>query len=436
MTSPRAIPSLLGGRRRQAAGRLALVAWFAGAPIAAFAAGVAASPGTALAATTSTTAPASTTSSPPPPLNVSLSPCDAPRQGAACGSDPTEIQLNLPGGTDVTGVQVSWVPEAGRSSPVPGGPAYVQLASPGSSCPTSYCLSWPQSLDYNSWVLNGTYQVTPCGPSSSAGSCTPSADYGPSQVQIAVAPAAPANLTATSQGGTITLHWQAGPEPDLVGYLISRNSEDIYTCTTDGFGPGAGRACASPPSFSDNPGVGTWRYQVEALRFGPDASPAHVVHSLGSTVVSSVNGAGSSGTGGSGNFAGGGSNASPPVHIAAPPIPAAGIMPAFFAPTGVAGRPPTTAAAPEGESGAAGVNANLPYSDNPALGSNAADATGTAVRPPPKPVKNVDSLAEIAFAVIALSLAVHAWYIRDELRRAAARVAVRKGFDTQGLPST
>jgi hypothetical protein len=425
-------------RPRRATGRLAVVIWAVCAPTAVLGLAVTGSAGTAQAASASSTTPTTSASSPPPPINPSLSPCDAPRQGAPCGVDPSQLQLNMPGGTDVTAVQLSWVAEPGRSSPVPGGPAMLEVAN-AASCSQGPCWTWPQSVDYSSggtpWVLNGTYQVSPCSSQSGSG-CTPSAYYGPSQVQIAVAPAAPANLSATSQGGTVTLRWQAGAEPDLVGYLISRNSEDIYTCSTNGFGPGAGRPCASPPSFSDNPGVGTWRYQVEALRFGQDASPAHVVHSLAATVVTSVNGAGGSpaaGAGGGPSIPGGPS----PVHLSAPPIPPSGVMPAFIAPLGVAGRPPTTAAAPEGEPGAGGVNPNLPYSDNPALGSaQNAEATGTSERPPPKPVHSVDSVAEIAFAVIALSLAVHAWYIRDELRRAAARVAARKAFDAQGLQST
>jgi hypothetical protein len=427
MTSPR-VDRYSPNCRRRAVSRLALVAWAAGAPIAAVAVAGAAQASTASASTQS-------------PINATLSPCDAPRQGAACSVDPSQLQLNMPTGTDVSGVQLSWVDEPGRNPPmpVPSGPAFLPVNG-AASCSQGPCWNWPQSIDYTQggtpWVLNGTYRVTPCGQGSDSKTCTASSYYTYSEVQIAAAPAAPANLSASSQGGSVTLRWQAGPEPDLVGYLVSRNSEQVYTCSINGFGPGAGRPCASPPSFSDNPGAGTWTYQVEALRFGQDASAAHVVPSPASTVVASVSAA-AAGTGASQSSGGPGvPGAAPSVHIVVPPIPPAGIMPAFIAPMGVAGRPPTTAEAPEGQPGVSGVNPNLPYSDNPALGGQAAEATGTSERPPVKPVKNVDSVAEIAFAVIALSLAVHAWYIRDELRRAAARVAARKALAPQGLQST
>lgn len=420
-------------RRRRILGRVALVAWAAGAPMTATGLAVVAAAGPAFASTTSTTAP----QSPPPPLNVALSPCDPPRQGAACGVDPSQLQVNIPGGTDVTAVEVSWVSEPGRSSPVPSAnPPTLLPVSNSASCGGGLCWNWPQSIDYradgNPWILNGTYQVSPCA-GQSTNSCTPSANYAPSQVEIAAAPAVPANLSASTQGGTITLRWQAGPEPDLVGYLVTRNSEDIYTCSINGFGPGAGHPCASPPSFSDNPGPGTWRYQVEALRFGQDGSAAHVIRSFPATAVASVAGAAVGGNAGSAGSAGGNQ---PAAHIFVPPIPAAGVMPSFISPTGVAGRAPTTANAPEGEPGVTQGSPNLPYADNPALAGAQAEATGTSERPPPKPVRNVNSVAEIALAVIALSLAIHAWYVRDELRRAAARVAARQAIDQRGLQST
>jgi hypothetical protein len=82
-------------------------------------------------------------------------------------------------------------------------------------------------------------------------------------------------------------------------------------------------------------------------------------------------------------------------------------------------------------------NPNLPYNDNPALGAvPSAETTGTSERPPVKAVHSVNAAAELALAVIALSLAVHAWYVRDELRKAASRVAARQAIDPKGLQST
>ena len=370
--------------------------------------------------TTTTTAPPS----PPPTLGAALLPCGAPKPGAPCAVDPGQIQADLAGGSDITAVKVSWVAEPGRSNPVPNQsqPTILQVANsvgcvnpaPVGSGQTATCWNWPQSMDYPAgganWVLNGTYQVSPCKAVSSSGSCTPSADYAPNQVQVAVNPAAPANLTATSQGGNITLRWQAGPEPDLVGYVVSRNAEDVFTCSTAGFGPGSGRSCISPLSFSEAPGVGTWNYQVAALRFGPDASPAHVVHSLASTVVATVSAPASPG-------------GTPVVHLSIPPppIPPSGTMAVLNAPS-AAGRPPTTATVGEGQPGVGQVDPNLPYNDNPALGAaQTAQETGTAERPAAQAGSNVDSAAEIALAVIALSLAAHAWYVRDELRSRSLR---------------
>ena len=438
--------ALRASRRPRRLGRLALVVWMAGAPAGAAALVFAGHSGTALAATstspttaqqasnsssgtTTTTAPPS----PPPALGAALLPCGAPKAGAPCAVDPGQLQADLAGGSDVTAVQVSWVAEPGRSSPVPSQnqPTILQVVNsvgcvnpaPVGSGQTATCWNWPQSMDYPAggaqWVLNGTYQVSPCKAVSSSGSCTPSAEYAPSQVQVAVNPSAPANLSATSQGGNITLRWQAGPEPDLVGYLVARNSEDVFTCSTAGFGPGSGRSCTSPLSFSQAPGVGTWNYQVEALRFGSDASAAHVVHSLASTVVATVSAPTSAG-------------GATVVHLSVPPppIPPSGTMAVINAPSAVGGRPPTTAAVAEGQPGVAQVGPNLPYSDNPALGgAQPAEETGTAERPAAKVGGNVNSAAEIALAVIALSLAAHAWYVRDELRRAAVRVSARSAIE-------
>lgn len=433
---------------RRVLGRLVLVAWAGAAPSLAFAVAVVGHASVAQASTTTTTPttkPSSTTtapSGPPPSATASLLPCNAPRSGAPCASDPSELQVNVPGGSDVTAVQLSWVAESGRASGVPSNspPTVLQVAnqvgctspSPAGAGQTATCWSWPASMTYSSggiqWVLNGTYQVTPCSGVTSSGGCNQSADLGPTQVQIADAPTSPAGLSASDQLNTITLKWQAGAEPDLVGYVISRNSEAIYTCSTNGFGPGAGRPCASPPSFSDSPGTGTWSYQVEAIRFGADTSPAHVVRSDPSTVVaSSAPGSASAGVTG----------APPAYHFTLPPIPPTGIMAAVDPPAAVSGRAPTTATIGEGQPGVSQADPTLDYTDDPALGASpSALATGTSERPPVKAVHSVSAAAELALAVIALSLAVHAWYVRDELRRAAARVAARQAIGPKGLQST
>ena len=433
-------------RPRALLGRLVLVAWAAGVPTGAVAAVVAGHAGVADASTTTTSSPPSGTTSttapsgPPPPAAVSLLPCSAPRTGAPCAADPSQLQVNVPSRSDVTAVQLSWVAESGRATGVPSDnpPTILQVAnqvactnpSPAGAGQAATCWGWPGSMKYSSggspWVLNGSYQVTPCSGVSSSGGCNQSADLGSTQVQVAAPPGPPAGLSASSQVSTVTLTWQPSPEPDLVGYVISRNSEAVYTCSTNGFGPGAGRPCAYPPSFSDRPGLGTWTYQVEALRFGADTSPAHVVHSTGSTVGVALSPSATPG-------------GPPSVHfnLLLPPIPPTGVMSPVIALPALPGRAPTTAAIGEGEPGVSQPNPNLPYNDNPALSAvPSAEATGTSERPPVKAVHSVDAAAELALAVIALSLAVHAWYVRDELRKAAARVAARQTIDPKGLQST
>ena len=460
MTIPGKAEARTRGRRsRVVLGRLALVAWTAGTPTV-VAVGVIGWPAHDALASTGTTAPPTSSStaasSAPPAVGASLLPCSAPRAGAPCQADPSQVQINLPGNTDVTAVQLSWVAEPGRSTGVPTNspPTILQVASkagasnnpvacsspnPVGSGQTAICWNWPGSMDWASggreWLLNGTYQASPCSGVSSSGACNPSADLGPSRVQVGAPPAPTSGFSATSQGAAVTFRWQPGPEPDLVGYSVTRNSQPIYTCTTNGFGPGQGQPCANPPSFSDSPGAGTWTYQVETLRFGADSSAADVVGSLGPSVVSSVSAPAPGPTGASG---GGGGFGSPGAHFSyvLPPIPT-GVASPIYAPIGLPGRAPSTAAIGEGEPGVSQSSPNLPYNDNPALGGASAEATGTSFRPIVKAVRNnVDAAAELALAVIALSLAIHAWYVRDELRKAAARVAARNPIDPKGLPST
>ncbi|HVA73794.1 MAG TPA: hypothetical protein VNF71_04440 [Acidimicrobiales bacterium] len=384
-------------------------------------------PGTAALATTSSST-----------LQAAPLPCGASTSGAPCRADPSQIQVDIP--TGVQAVQVSWVPGVGRPSSAPApdsqqvvltvangpsGPASCQGPAPAPSGTTAYCWNWPSSLEYTldgtNWLLNGTYRVTACSATSSSTPCTYSSQYNSTLTEIAVAPAAPTQVSATQSNGGVNLDWKAGPEPDLVGYAVSRDNQPVYTCSTDGAGPGAGTPCANPPSFHDIPGTGTWSYTVSALRFGADASASHVVASTPAASSVYVPAPAASAGGGGTAYTGGS-----PGHAVVPPLPPLGTMrPAQLnSASGVAATAVPSLADAEDSGGAAtGTPGALPYNDKPTL--NGALASGTlAVQQKTK--GSIDAAAELALGVLALALAVHIWYVRGELRVASIRVAARR----------
>ena len=371
----------------------------------------------------------------PPPLPVVVSPCAAPTSTAPCRVDPTTIQVDLPNSTSIQAVQLSWVADPRRpaNAPSPGqAQIMLSLASGSPNCApepsgfTAFCWAWPSSLDYSTggtaWLLNGTYRLTPC--TNASGSCNYSADYSSALAEVAVAPSAPTGVSSRQSNGAVTVTWNPGPEPDLVGYTLSRNNQPIYTCSLDGAGPGAGTPCAKPLSFPDQPGSGTWNYAVSSLRFGADASEAHVVSSAPSPTSVSVPAPGSATGGG---VPGHPSGAASYGGAAAPPLPPIGSLrpAALNGSFGVAGTAVPSLASAEDSGGAATGSAGaLPYNDNPALGSPL--ASGTEQIRHQKPLHNVSAAAELAVAMLALALAVHVWYLRGELRAATARVAARR----------
>jgi hypothetical protein len=365
----------------------------------------------------------------PPPLQVSLSPCFAPSATAPCRVDPAQIQVDIPTDGSVGAVEVSWLPiYRPTSAPAPD-TQQVVLSVPSDSAPSGcsgspsapqgsrvVCWNWPAVLDYQSsgtpWILNGTYRVTACA---STSSCTmESEDPTPSQV------------TASSSGGSVTLAWKSGPEPDLVGYTISRNNQPVYTCSTDGAGPGAGDPCTNPPSFRDQPGAGNWSYSVSSLRLGADGAASDVVVSPSAPMDVSVAAAGPGSTAGGASGGGpsyGGSTgraflpALPPVGTLRPAQQLSGV--------GGVGASAVPALADNEDSGRTmtGSPAGLPYNDASGLGSPLASGSLLGTE---KSAKSLDAAAELALAVIALALAAHVWFLRGELRAASIRVAARR----------
>lgn len=375
------------------------------------------------------------------PLQVALLPCNPPSATAPCRVEPTEIQADLPSGD--TGLQVEWVTSS-QSAPAPSSTVVVLTTQagpespttcPGSSGAKATCWYWPAALRYQTsgWILNGTYRFTPCASvasTSNPGTTCKVADTtnaSPATLQIAVPPNPPANVAATQSNGAVTVTWNAGPEPDLVGYTVTRNNQAVYTCSTDSAGPIAGGSCANPPSFHDQPGYGTWTYAVSAMRFGADSSAADVVTSpvaaaspYSLTVSPPPPAASSPGPGATINNGGSTGRAALP---ALPPMgtmrPAQTTLSGGVAATAV----PSLADTEDSGGAATGTPSALPYNDNPSL--NGTLASGTAQRQQ-KPKGSINPAAELALAVLALALAVHVWYVRGELRVASVRVAARR----------
>lgn len=223
----------------------------------------------------------------------------------------------------------------------------------------------------------------------------------------------------------MTVGWNLGPEPDLVGYTVSRNTQVVYTCSTNSAGLDASSPCTNPPSFSEQPGSGGWAYTVTALRFGADSAAADYVASTGSqssVYVPAPPPPSSGGAAGSGLATNGGQSG----RAFLPPLPAVGTMrPAQMGLGGVGANAVPSIADTEDSGGVStGTPAALPYNDNPALNGTLASGTHQSQLRPK--TNSIDTAAELALAALALALAVHIWYVRGELRVASIRVAARR----------
>ena len=397
--------------------------------------------------TTTTTVPPTTTTLPPttttrpttttttvasgaPPIGAGAQPCAAPRPGDPCTEDPAQLDVIYNPALGVTGVQLGWVPQAGRPSGAPA-PEHASVVLPVTSAQAcapkppapagsvATCWAWPAAIKYTrpsqAWTLNGTYQVTACSGSTKSDPCVSSRSYTPTRFGLAAPPSPPSKVVATTAyGGTVSVQWApaANPEPDLTGYSVSRGSRTIFSCSTDGVGPGAGTPCPSPLATTDNPPSGLPTYSVQALRFGATTDQlvlsfprSSKLNSLTSTV-------------GSGNDGGGTVSFNLP---AAPGLGSADTVPLVNPPPSAAAHNPVTALP--------GVpSTDLPY-DNGALGT-APGASGShqnavAIETAPRN-PNLDSLASVAAGMILLALAAHVWYLRGEMAGAAARIAARR----------
>jgi hypothetical protein len=387
---------------------------------------------------TTTTLPKTTTTTAPstPPVAATFSPCSPLRAGGPCNAEPAVLEVTYSVSSSLRGASFSWVPGDRRPASAPE-PAASQAnlgvtAAPGvegsSACPGNprpnpgtqiTCWRWPSAVRYTwagtSWQLNGTYKITPCGGAVTSTSCPALTAYGPRSLGVAVPPASPSWVRAGDLGSSVLVSWHQAskPEPDLVGYVVSRNGTPVYACTTDGAGPAPSTPCPRGLDIQDHPPAGTWAYSVSSLRFGVDAAPKDVIASF--PVTWTVHVAHGSSAGGLG-------------AISLPPIPNVG-PPQTVAPQGPGPSSGFTPVAPAASDNGALA---LPFGGSHPATSQAASVTGQSETGPRH--TNVDSLAWVALAVIALALAAHVWYLRTELQAAAARASARKQAAAQVQP--
>lgn len=97
---------------------------------------------------------------------------------------------------------------------------------------------------------------------SGLGAPPPATHVMPLLVAVAIPPAPVASVDAVVDGDarTVTLEWPGGPEPDLLGYVVSRDGEAI----------GQVNASEATRFIDDEPPGGSVAYEVTAVRSGPD----------------------------------------------------------------------------------------------------------------------------------------------------------------------
>lgn len=373
--------------------------------------------------TTSTTSPLSTsTTSVPPatPYSATFVPCLAAGASGPCDQTPQEVQVTIPPGPPPPAVEVDWVAE-GRSSaaPDPDSTSAVLAWSDGSSCGTNQqCWPWPSGFSDGGFILNGTYQVAPCSEYSN-GACQSTLQ--PNSVDLAVRPDPPASVTATSAGSQATIHWTP-PEsqpPDLAGYVLSRNGQDIYSCSTDGLGPGASVPCPQSLSVADHPGGGKFGYAVRTVRLGVDSASGDVVSSA------------------SRGAAGGAVTVSGP---STGPGPGPGTSTGSSVP---GTSPDTSGSAHPSTVSLSGTTTTVPAKSSTSLSAPSPHAVASgspsaAADPPAKSAltlkvpSHTDVVPEavLALGILALAIAAHFLYLKVELGVLASRVKwVRRGTE-------
>jgi len=409
-----------------------VTAWVAAVAMAAGAFGWLASGGRGEATAAPLVGPAAaaiSSDTPPPPspspttmITAAPAPC-SPRLGdGACTLDPKTLTVTFPSGTaSLSGVVVAWT-TTGRpvATPGPARPTVALAIADGgckpvtASLPATACSwPWPQGLEAagSTVVLNGTYLVTACansGPLSGSASpgpprgspaaatvgCQAAPDLGPAGIGLAVPPAPVGQVRATASsaaaGSPVTVTWTGGPEPDLAGYVVTRNGAMILTCTLHGATIGSASPCGPKLAYTDRPpGGGLVTYSVVASRFALDGTTAHDVVSAPGTATLRLGAAPAVGSVG----------VLPPLPVIGPPR----TLPPLLPPVGGAApqSPPTTADPGFG---------NLPYRGSEVASPASANGAGSKQA-------DVRGLGLIAAGLLALAVAAHLLYLRAAVAR-------------------
>lgn len=359
-------------------------------------------------ATTTTTVPATTTTTTAGSATVAaFLPCGST---GACSEPPKQVEVNYAVGQVPSTVDVEWVKGSASSAPQPTSSSVTLDPTKAVTCSgakppaeeQAVCWPWPSGLTHDSWILNGTYQVTPEGAK-------------PVTIGLAVPPAPPRQVVATATTDSVAISWQpsASPEPDLVGYAVTRNGQAVYECSVDAMGPGAHTACAHPLGVTDHPGPGKWSYSVSAMRLGVDDASGDTVGSApvaaapgAITLTAAVTGASS-----------------------AAPLPSSGLAPlppsvgATYAPPSSGPASSADPAAIEGVAPETAPVPNLKYPDNPVVGKSSQLAVNIGE---PGSHPDVVPVAVLALGIIALAIAAHFLYLRVELSLVETRLAERR----------
>jgi hypothetical protein len=371
-----------------------------------------------------TTAPVTTTTVPggtvpASPYSAAFVPCGS--TSGPCDQEPAQVQLQYSGPAPAA-VQLVWV-AAGRASgaPSPASTTVTLMWTDGSDCATqARCWQWPAQMTDSSFILNGTYKVVVCD-TYAQGECGSSTQ--PTPIGLAVPPGPPAQVEAVSSGRQVTVTWQppASAPPDLAGYTVARNGQPVYSCSTDGLGPGASVPCPQPLTVTDHPANGSYDYTVSALRLGVDTSSADVVSSPAAsssggrvTVPAGASNPATTATGaGTGTGTGSGSGGGGAAAATAPAAGSAGTGGgAGTAVTIATGGPVAASAGPAPASDLAQSSPrNVTPPDNPVAGRSplALRVHAAASRTDVVPV------AVLALGILALAIAAHFLYLRVEL---------------------
>lgn len=367
----------------------------------------------------------------PPTLAVST-----PSSGATLASQPTvsgTASATSTGGRISGALQVAITSTAGH-------PGFSQTI-PGWCGQSSCSFSIDVGNSGAPLAYNGQYRLSVQASESDPPVGTTQTSAWSGFFSLAIPPQAPSGLAAESSadGSSVIVSWQPNPEPDIVGYEVTRSPA----------GTASWPAAVSGTTFTDSDvSAGTtYTYQVSALRAG--ATPGSTVVSLPSAVSATpAVPAGDAGPGGTASAASGG-QATRAAPASGPP--AAGGSSGSASPLGTYGKAPAPPPRSEDLSGfdslvqrtarsqpsnpspapspapAGSADGVAPGSDNPPVGPFSSGPGGLAGAQAAGPVtitysqayRSHDALvrdvAAVGLAALLLAVAAHLLWLRREI---------------------